>query len=75
MGEHIVRRGQPTRAPQPTERRSTAEIPKQQLHGLIHDPTHDDLEAELQLELADARPKVLPDSTPISKKSRTRAHD
>lgn len=66
MGDHILRRGQPTRPPQPkpTDRRSTAEIPEQQLHELIHDPTHDDLEAEL--ELVEAFPEVLPDSTPIN---------
>jgi hypothetical protein len=69
MGEHIIRRGQPTRPPQPKprDRRSTAEIPQQQLHGLIHDPTHDDLEAEL--ELVDRLPNVLPDSTPVSLQS------
>jgi len=67
MGEHIIRRGQPTKPPQPRERRSTAEIPQHQLHGLIHDPTHDDLEAEL--ELVDGLPAVLPDATPVSLQS------
>ena len=64
MGDHIVRRGPPTRPPQPRERRPTAEIPEQQLLELIRNPTDDDLEAEL--ELVDAFPKVLPDATPDS---------
>jgi hypothetical protein len=64
MGDHIVRRETPTSPPQPSERRPTDEIPEQQLHQLIHNPTHDDLESEL--ELIDAHPMVFPDSTPES---------
>jgi len=64
MGDHIVRRGPPTRPPQPRERRPTAEIPEAQLLELIRNPTDEDLEAEL--ELVDGSPKVLPDATPDS---------
>ncbi len=64
MGDHIVRRGPPTRPPQPRERRPTAEIPEQQLLELIRNPTDDDLEAELVL--VESFPNVLPDATPDS---------
>jgi len=63
MGEHIVRRGQPTNLQQPTTRRLTAEIPAQQLFELIGDPARDDLETEL--ERVDVLPVFLPDATPI----------
>jgi hypothetical protein len=64
MGDHIVRRGPPTRPPQPRERRPTAEIPEQQLLELIRKPTTEELEAEL--ELVDGVPKGFPDATPDS---------
>jgi hypothetical protein len=64
MGDHIVRRETPTRSPQPSERRPTAELPEQQLHQLIHNPTQDDLESEL--ELIDAHPMDFPEATPES---------
>jgi len=63
MSEHIIRRGSPpTTPPAPRRRRRTIEISEQQLHGLIHDPTQDDLEAEL--ELLDVTPESFPDCTP-----------
>jgi hypothetical protein len=64
MGDHIVRRGPPTRPPQPRERRPTAEIPEQQLLELIRNPTTEELEAEL--ELVDGVPRLFPDATPDS---------
>ena len=70
MGEHIVRREPPTRPSQPIERRPTAELPEQQLHQLIRNPLHDDLESEL--ELIDAHPMVFPESTPESLPSTSR---
>jgi hypothetical protein len=44
--------------------RPTIELSDRQIHGLIHGPTQDDLEAEL--ELIDAHPNVFPDATPES---------
>src|SRR6185369_6488120 len=72
MGDHIVRRGPPTRPPQPRERRPTAEIPEHQLLELIRSPTDDDLEAELEFPEAlptcpyAQLPTFLPDATPDS---------
>jgi hypothetical protein len=64
MSEHIIRRGSPpTTPPAPTRRRRrTIEISEQELHGLIHGPTQDDLEPEL--ELLDVTPESFPDCTP-----------
>lgn len=65
MGDHIVRRGAAASSTRRSEPRPTAELTKQELHGLIreHDREHDHAALEPDLEIGGDAPRALPNAS------------